>query len=107
MSRARPGDSGQVIDLEGYYVLMADFLVMIHPDNRIDRQVAFGKPNEILRTTKSPCGSGLAREVVITLNIDADSHAAFASKPHTLGGWRDRECKKPLNLAIQGLCFSR
>ncbi|MGF6282327.1 hypothetical protein ABH912_002864 [Pseudomonas sp. BT76 TE3572] len=29
-----------------------------NPVNRIDRQVAFGKPNEIPRAPKSPCGSG-------------------------------------------------
>ena len=40
------------------------------PVNRIDRQVAFGKPNAISRIAPISCGSEPARDEVGTFNID-------------------------------------
>ncbi|MNY67136.1 hypothetical protein D3C86_2046650 [compost metagenome] len=65
---------------------MAWFLITRYPVNRIDRQVAFGKPNAIRPPTHIPCRSWLASEGGGSVNIFIACYDAFAGKPAPTGG---------------------
>jgi hypothetical protein len=82
---------------------MAVIFAMDNPVNRIDRQVAFGKPNAISRLAHIPVGAGLpamrsSNPTLLSLTVRNRGQARLPQ-----GFEVDSERKKPLNRQIQGL----
>jgi hypothetical protein len=86
---------------------MAHFFTISNPVIRIDRQVAFGKPNTILDFAQT-LWERLARDSGVSVDIIIDCAGVIAGKPRSHRGSRCvRNTKKPLNLSIQRLGFNR